>query len=86
MQRFEDDQRPGSRRSGRAPLDVKLQLHFQSPLDRQAVYGQALRDLMSDFLMSIRDLHYHPRVNGDDGRAALELAAAADRMAREVSV
>jgi predicted dehydrogenase len=53
---------------------------WSSPLDRQALYGQAVRDLMVDLIGSIHSPAGPPRVTAGDGLAALAQAVEARKL------
>lgn len=74
--------RRSSRRTGRQPVDVEVEGVWVDARGKQEVYAAALRELMSDLLESVRQPGHQARVSAEDGLAALELAVAADRMAR----
>lgn len=47
------------------------------------IYGKAVQDAMADFIAWTKDPTHHPRVTGEDGKKALEVALAVNEMARE---
>ncbi|MCU0282356.1 MAG: Gfo/Idh/MocA family oxidoreductase [Candidatus Nanopelagicales bacterium] len=77
VRRLEGDERLGSQRTGRTPVDAVVRLRWASPHDQQQVYATALADLMRDLLAGIADRAHTPRVSAADGLAALRLAASA---------
>ena len=81
VERFSGADRAGSQRTGRAPVEARVRMHWAAKQDGQALYGEALRDLMVDFLASVRDRRHDMRVRAADGVAALEAAVEADRLA-----
>lgn len=64
--------------------DRHIMLFWQSPDDKQRIYGRAIQALMQDMLHGISDRAWIPRVGAEDGRAALELALQADLAAHGV--
>lgn len=54
---------------------------YYAPAPKAAVYAQAVRDVLADFICCTADPAYIPRVTGDDGRAALALATQAVTLA-----
>jgi predicted dehydrogenase len=51
--------------------------------DKQAIYADAVREAMADFLAWTRDPAHQPQVTGADGRAALDIALQVRELARE---
>jgi len=71
-------------RRGRAePAGYRALISWEHHLDKQAIYGEALRRLLNDGLARIRDHTHQPRVSAEDGRAALDLAVEATRLAKK---
>jgi predicted dehydrogenase len=67
-----------SRRRGREEsLDGLIRMTWVDPRDDQALYAAAVRDAMSDFLLSVSDPGHTPRVTAHDGLAALRQATCA---------
>jgi predicted dehydrogenase len=83
VRRLEGKERVGSRRTQHELVDQVIRATWRDPADKQTVYGQSLQALMLDFIHSIQEPAYLPRVTVEDGLAALELAVEADRLARE---
>ena len=79
---FTGPQRTCRHRGVEEPVDSTIRMTWQSKLDKQAVYGRALRELIDDLARAIRDPERRPRIAAVDGRAALELAVAADRLSK----
>jgi len=53
--------------------------------DKQAIYADACRDALADFLAWVRDRAHRPRVTAVDGRAALATALEATALARRTA-
>ncbi|HEX7010811.1 MAG TPA: Gfo/Idh/MocA family oxidoreductase [Phycisphaeraceae bacterium] len=86
LHQLEDQERPVQRRHVREEADRLIRLTWRAPEEDPArLYGQALRALMEDFLEAIRQPQHPMRVTAQDGRAALELALEADRIAKGVT-
>jgi predicted dehydrogenase len=85
VRRFRPNARPSISRRPGEDVDVEVRLKWSDGLDKQTAYGNALCALMRDILDAVRDPGHRPRVRAEDGRAALNLALRADRIAREVT-
>ena len=52
-------------------------------MEKREVYGFVLRELLNDQIAAIRDPAHHRLVDQENGYRSLEMAVAADRLARE---
>jgi predicted dehydrogenase len=64
-------------------FDREVRINWAHRTDPQATYGLAMRALISDVLVAVRDPGHRMRAVAEDGRAALETALAATRLAKE---
>ena len=81
LRRFEGKDRLVARRGRSQTVDRHVRLTWSSSLEKQALYGSAVRGLMKDFLTSVQNPEHAPLVSAEDGRAALEIAVEAARLA-----
>jgi predicted dehydrogenase len=72
----------GSRRLKQKIFDWQIDFNWQNRKSKQEIYGQALKDLMHDFVNSIKQDKYICRVKAEDGLKALKLACTAERIAK----
>lgn len=72
---------PRRRRGLEETVDAALECELTDPRDSQQLYGDAIRDLMEDFLRGVRDPSHRPRVTAEDALAALEPAVQARSLA-----
>jgi len=71
------------RRHRQEPVDVDVEITWQSEFDAQTVYGRAVRALIEDMLESVDDRRHDMRVTAEDARLALEMAIEATRLAQD---
>ena len=77
---------PGTvvRRRGREEAAHGLfRIVWSSPQDKQTLYGQAVHDLMADFMLAISNPAHTMRLTPRDATAALRLAMEADNLATQ---
>ncbi|MBN1673647.1 MAG: Gfo/Idh/MocA family oxidoreductase [Kiritimatiellae bacterium] len=82
VRRLKGAARKCTRRGVREAYDAEICMEWASPHDGQTLYGLAVQALMEDLLEAVRDPQHRPRVTGEDGREAVAVALAADRMAK----
>lgn len=85
VQRLQGDAQQSQQRGRSVLVDRHIRLHWRIDAPKQDIYGQALRALMRDLIEAIGNRQHTPRTSAKDGRAALELALEADRLARGVT-
>lgn len=80
-----DASQPVSRRGRREQADRQVQWTYADPRDKQTIYGQAVNDLMADFVDAIRRPSHAMRVTAEDALAGLNVALDADHLARKTT-
>jgi len=82
LERYTQGRRRCRSRGVEYELDERVQIEQSFGPDSQAVYAQAFRSLLEDFIAAIADASHQPRVTAEDARAALAVALQADALAR----
>jgi predicted dehydrogenase len=83
--RFSDASGPSHHRGRDEMIDEALQLSWCDPRDGQKLYATAIRDLVTDFVTTIRDPAHVPRVCARDGLAALRQAGQAHEISKKTN-
>jgi predicted dehydrogenase len=81
--RYFEDGATVDRRGRPERVDREVRLTWQATQDKQTLYAQAARALLSDGIEAMTHRWHRPRVTAEDGRAALELATQATRLAQQ---
>ena len=64
-------------------VDGIFRIRGDLEMEKREVYGFVLRELLNDQIAAIRDPAHHRLVDQENGYRSLEMAVAADRLARE---
>jgi len=84
LREFTGNDRTVLRRHRPEAIDCEILLQWKDSRDKLTLYGNAVRMLMQDFMRSIQNPHYVPRITAEDGYCALQLAIQATQVAKEV--
>ena len=80
---YAGDDRAATGRHKPLEVDQMIEMEYGAGHDKMQRYGELVRDLLIDQLAWVKDRSHKRRITEENGRDALALAVAADRLAHE---